>query len=292
MPCEILQRMYFGDEDVNPLDAHSSLFKIVLDTVELPDVPILHNFLHDLEAVFWTGLWIITTRVNYKPSESYALNIFQDTLNLTLPEARLDAFESSIQEALDGCLLEQLNGLAWMFDAVRDFLHSSATVLGQKRAWLTSDGLKIYSILHANFAVAFARLADPQAVWAAVQLLETTSSSPRLLDAIVDEDPKKPEVAPDSEAEEKEKAEEEEGLPLSVKPREPNEEERAHADAPPASSRKRSHHHGKEADGDDGEGRSSDLKRAKANDGGRISAAGPRPRQVGTPCDLPNPVAA
>jgi hypothetical protein len=298
MPCEILRRQYFGLALLDPDEDSTQLtFDLTCDDLTSNDPsddfdePLLHNFLHDLEATFWTGLWIITSRVNHERSRTYALNIFQNTPTLTLPLSRLSAFELPIQKALYRCLLEQLKRLATIFEMLRTSLYTAATRLGQARAWRTDDGQQRYAKLHTRFAVAFAALADPQAPWASVQLQLPTSSSPRPMDAIIDSDPKEPRVAPGSEAEEKEKAEEEEGLPLSVKHREPDEEKRAPADAPPASSKKRSHHHGKEADGDDSEGGSIDSKRTKANDGARISVAGPRPRQVGTPCDLPNPVA-
>jgi hypothetical protein len=166
MPCEILRHRYFGDDD--DVTEEDALARLTMDpnddeTSETPEFPLLHNFLHDLEASFWTGLWIITSRVNHEPSRLYALGIFKNTLPLTLPESRLKAFRKPIKDALNGCLLEKLKRLAPTFEAIRKMLYTCAKVMGKKRTWWESPGYKIYSNLHANFALAFASLADSHA---------------------------------------------------------------------------------------------------------------------------------
>ena len=98
MPCEILQCVYFGHDD------SSSFVPFHLDIASNaapppPRIPVLHNYLHDLEAIYWTGLWIITSRVNHEPSLTWGLKIFRHTL--TLPPERLQAFILSIRHVLD-----------------------------------------------------------------------------------------------------------------------------------------------------------------------------------------------
>jgi hypothetical protein len=188
---------------------------------------------------------------------------------LTLPQSRLDAFEFPIKKALSGCLLKELQGVAEIFDSVRETLQGAEELLGEHRTWWESDGYELYSTCHAHLAAAFAFLADPDSVWAAVELQDSISSSPRPMGVVISEEEAKEKAEKEAKerAEEKEKddddddEEEEEGLPCRVKH--------------PASGRKRSHHEGEQADDDDGETRSSASKRVKSNNGGRVSASGP-----------------
>jgi hypothetical protein len=50
---------------------------------------------------------------------------------LTLPQSRLDAFELPIKKALSGCLLKELQGVAEIFDSVRETLQGAEEFLGE-----------------------------------------------------------------------------------------------------------------------------------------------------------------
>jgi hypothetical protein len=272
MPCEILRGRYFGDDEDATFEDAVGRLEIDEAESDTPEFPLLHNFLHELEASFWTGLWIITSRVNHEQSRLYVLGIFQNTPTLKIADARLKAFQRPIGDALKGCLLEKLKGLATTFDAVRKILHRCAKVMGKSGIWWERAGYEIYSNLHANFALAFVVLANPDALWASVKLQLPSSSSPQPMKAIVDADPSNAHVAPVSGNEDKVRAEEQgtkkkkkmrERLPRRVKPRRHDDE----AYTPAASCRKRSHREGEQADDDDGEGKSSNSKRVKSNNG-------------------------
>ncbi|KAJ2919088.1 hypothetical protein MD484_g1305, partial [Candolleomyces efflorescens] len=291
MPCEILQRDYFGIDDLvsfNPFDV--SVERRPLNAPPRPpDEPLLHNFLHDLEATYWTGLWIITSRVNHEPSLTWGLKVFCDTLTL-LPD-RLAAFKKSICDQLQQRLLENLREIADLFDNARNSLYGFATVLGKQKAWQTKEGRMMYSVLHARFATLFAILADPEAPWGNVDLQQSASSSPRCMEA--NEDSDKPQVISSAVQEAQEgtvqqqsnkdakkntKGKKKERLPGRLKAKNPDEK------AGPAFRRKRSHRDDDEAYEDESEGRSSHSKRVKSNSRGRASGSAPSSASTSAQC--------
>ncbi|KAJ2921592.1 hypothetical protein H1R20_g15496, partial [Candolleomyces eurysporus] len=286
MPCEILRRRYFGLKKEVQAITRVSRRKAnqAKDSHRVePTYPLIHNFLHDLEASWWITLWIITSRLGHKLSETYAIPIFYNTSTLELSEPRLAAFEEEIDKKLYGCLLELLKGVVGEFERIRLHLAQTAEDLGKAKAWSMKKGCQLYSELHANFAAAFAEFANPEAKWASVRLNIPTSSSPRPMDATVIEDLNELCVAPCSE----------ESLPTQVEPRDPDEEVRALADTPPPASLpssntlKRSYHDIEQGDADDEDGgRFSDSKRVKSNDGGKIPASGPSGASTSAGCGV------
>ncbi|KAJ2919066.1 hypothetical protein MD484_g1297, partial [Candolleomyces efflorescens] len=275
MPCEILRRKYFGtleeDED--------ELFTALTDSDnESCEEHLLHNYLHDLEATFWTGLWIITSR------------------------SRLDAFESPIKKALTACLLPQLQDVAVIFELVRKSLYRCARFLGKNKAWSTSEGNRAYSRVHRHLADAFGQFADPGGKWAAVPLRQPpASSSPRSMgNSIIEKEPKQPRTSQDPDGEYIPKSEEEdqeeeggkkEGKKASktkltkkaqeqthhlrrVSPRNPHGQSGGPASTQ-ATGRKRSHRADEQAHEGGSEESSSKSKRVKSNGGGRASASAP-----------------
>ncbi len=188
MPCEILCGSYFGldAEPPDPLTSWTKLTSSVpaVDMQPFQDPPVRFNFLHDLEATYWTGLWITTCRVNCEESRIFGFGIFDNNATLTLSQARLKAFERPISRILEECLLPEFKGLPPnCFEHARQGLHGAAVYLGRRQAWDNKDeGYKRYSAAHAALAVLFAFLADPAASWASVPL-QRTYSKPRSLGA-------------------------------------------------------------------------------------------------------------
>ncbi|KAJ2919085.1 hypothetical protein MD484_g1306, partial [Candolleomyces efflorescens] len=282
MPCEILQRRYFGHDELGSLNIRRAKVRLRKPRASPPPrIPVLHNYLHDLEATYWTGLWIITSRINHEPSSTWGLKVFRDTLTL-LPD-RLDAFMESILHALEECLVEDLREIAEIFDDARTALYACAKELGKRKAWKTDEGLEIHSVAHAHFAVLFSALADQEALWGTVDLEQSTSSSPRCMEA-VNEDSGKPQVAPSAvqeakdgtvqqqsnkDAKKKTKGKRKERLARRVKPKHTDEK------AGQSLRRKRSHGDGEEAYEDEGDRRTGHSKRVKSNSGGRASGSAP-----------------
>ncbi|KAJ8691050.1 hypothetical protein PTI98_010659 [Pleurotus ostreatus] len=183
MPCEILRGSYFG-LDPEPPDPVTFSTKLTSSVSAVDDPPVRFNFLHDLEATYWTGLWITTCRVNCEESRIFGFRIFDNNATLTLSQARLKAFERPISRILEKCLLPELKGLPPnCFEHARQCLHGAAVYLGRRQAWDNKDeGYKRYSAAHGALAVSFAFLADPAASWASVPL-QRTDSKPRSLGA-------------------------------------------------------------------------------------------------------------
>ncbi|KAF9544847.1 hypothetical protein CPC08DRAFT_401164 [Agrocybe pediades] len=63
---------------------------------------VVHNPQHDVESLWWLGLWTLTVRVDHSPSRQWAKPIFRDTLNPS--DARQAAFVDVILDQLRGCL--------------------------------------------------------------------------------------------------------------------------------------------------------------------------------------------
>ncbi|KDQ25287.1 hypothetical protein PLEOSDRAFT_1019128, partial [Pleurotus ostreatus PC15] len=87
MPCEILRGSYFG-LDPEPPDPVTFSTKLTSSVSAVDDPPVRFNFLHDLEATYWTGLWITTCRVNCEESRIFGFRIFDNNATLTLSQAR------------------------------------------------------------------------------------------------------------------------------------------------------------------------------------------------------------
>ncbi|KAJ2915400.1 hypothetical protein MD484_g5046, partial [Candolleomyces efflorescens] len=269
MPCEILCRQYFGlTTSLNPFTTKFAFITWIKDRSNRPhhpkDIkpPLLHNFLHDLEAIFWTGLWIITSRVNHEPSRLYGLNIFQNSPKLELTQSRRQAFEYSIEDVLSRCLQESLVPLADLFEQLRISLYTSAISLGRARSWLSDDGIREFSELHMHFALVFDVLKGAQHPWASVKLQPATDSIPR---------PMAPRAHPNAEKDVEQKKQNKvkkvgERLPCRVIP----QDEEGYIAA--ASGRKRSRREGEQAN--DGGERRSGSKRLRSTDGGQVSASG------------------
>ncbi|KAF9533046.1 hypothetical protein CPB83DRAFT_525402 [Crepidotus variabilis] len=72
-------------------------------------IPFQHNFLHDLESIWWILLWTMLQRVPFAPSHQYAAGLFVNTRNI--PQAREEAFVaggaliSSLFTSLHPCFL-------------------------------------------------------------------------------------------------------------------------------------------------------------------------------------------
>jgi hypothetical protein len=198
MPCEILQRRYFGFETKVVIQAGPDGRKRLV--AEEGNHPIIHNFLHDIEASFWTGLWIVTCRVNHEPSKDWARPIFQDTPILHLSSERSSAFQDPISEHLDEYLPDQLKDLANPLDFIRHWLFEATKELGRAKAWSMANGCLTYSKVHENVAQVFhelaASLTNESPSWAKVKL-QNPISVPQPMDVVLDEGSDAQPVAPE-----------------------------------------------------------------------------------------------
>ncbi len=87
---------------------------------QLALTPVVHNFLHDIESIWWVYLWTILALVNHSPSNSFAAIVFEDTFNPSL--VRGEMLTTSISNRLQQHLHPMLQQLVQPVDAVRSQL--------------------------------------------------------------------------------------------------------------------------------------------------------------------------
>jgi len=140
MPHEILSRNYLFQPRVEKLNiiADANLTEALLAEMkptEEPDSefakgkvtrePMVHNFRHDVECVWWIMLWTPTGRVDHDLAKNFSNAVFQTTL--TLSPIRHHAFNSGYTESkkdLEDVLPPSLSRFAqWMVLMRRDLVN-------------------------------------------------------------------------------------------------------------------------------------------------------------------------
>jgi len=115
--------------------------------------PVIHNFQHDLESLFWVMLWIVTARVGHKQSFAFSQKIFHTSL--TLHRSRLNAFTETILDELKACLHPDLKCLAQDLNELRAALHEECLRRGIHGTWSFPAS---YSFIHDLFLDFFSSL--------------------------------------------------------------------------------------------------------------------------------------
>lgn len=125
-----------------------------LDVTASP-LPVIHNFQHDLESLWWIVLWIVTMRMNHPPSQKHARPIFQNSL---IPSpARSAAFKHGLMQ-MQGILLNQLVPFLDALERVRSSLYGQYWQLGEDKQ---NEDCSSYSTIHWAFVRFFKILETP-----------------------------------------------------------------------------------------------------------------------------------
>lgn len=169
MPHEILSHQYIfqrldaedSEDSDNSADSNAILAAMKSAKKKDPEFtknefiaePIVHNFQHDVESIWWIALWTLTSRVGYHPAKEYANTVFQTTLDLSA--TRSHAFISTdtpFQEKLNEVFLPSLSELTpWIVPMRRQLLHHY-----KKRAHKSKLFVKgSYGSFHTSFQKIF-----------------------------------------------------------------------------------------------------------------------------------------
>ncbi|KAH9487287.1 hypothetical protein JR316_0001357 [Psilocybe cubensis] len=136
MPVEIMQNCYLYTKARN----HNKVISLVGNLKEAmlrhhtqydqttngkpTATPVVYNFQHDLESLWWVLVWSLTARVDHQPSRTWANYIFQHDAVLTT--ARLNFLrpyrgdpDENVQD-LQRIMLPSISVLSYLVDALRD----------------------------------------------------------------------------------------------------------------------------------------------------------------------------
>ncbi|KAF4582549.1 hypothetical protein EYR38_002675 [Pleurotus pulmonarius] len=170
MPHEILQSGYIESYTLPPRRTWD------LDTFTktrgpaAPPIPLVYNFQHDLESIWWLFLWTITCRVSHTPSIGYGRDIFRNTLQLSSQRSR--CFQSSIITSLT-CLLSSLQQLVPLLDTLRESMVDEYMYHHKDQDW---SNLSSYINIHDAFHTFFLAIGQSRAIWGSTALV--TSHQP------------------------------------------------------------------------------------------------------------------
>jgi len=129
MALEILDRRYIfqprafnasdkedDDKDEFFTALHPVKKKDPQNTERFPTPPVVHNFQHDVESVWWITLWTLTGRVDHVEAKNYANAVFQTTLTPSSSRRQvLLSTETTFQTVLESVLPPSLSSFVpWM----------------------------------------------------------------------------------------------------------------------------------------------------------------------------------
>lgn len=164
-----------SDSDSDSVLSESGSDSDADDSVLRP--PVVHNFQHDLESVWWIVLWTCTLRVNYEPSRTWARTIFRNS-NKLCREREL-CFTSPIRGTLRKKLQANLKVFAAPLDKIRNHLKTTYQTRERKNQ-LEVPGS--YARIHRLFVKFFSTFQNKDQAWRNVRFSERyddpTSAAP------------------------------------------------------------------------------------------------------------------
>lgn len=167
MPHEILYFHYI------PLPSLPPIYEIIdvfadggQPDPQPPEQPLVYNFQHDLESLWWIFLWTVLSRVPHQASVMYGKTIFQNTMILSA--ARSQCFLEEIGTHLEQCLHSPLKLLSAPLEMLRRIMHSA--YVERRRDGKLTD-IASYVAVHRCFVQFFNRIKTSQATWGGTALV-------------------------------------------------------------------------------------------------------------------------
>ncbi|KDQ22368.1 hypothetical protein PLEOSDRAFT_1098298 [Pleurotus ostreatus PC15] len=172
MPHEILRSRYlkFPTSTLPDTTFDLDTFQDTEDPAA-PQMPLVYNFQHDLESIWWIFLWTITCRVSHPPSIVFGQGIFKNTMDLS--SERSACFEDSITTSLRPCLLPPLERLAAPLERLRRAMVNAYMHHHKNQDW---SNLSSYIHIHNAFHFFFLAIGLSRANWGGTALV--TSHQP------------------------------------------------------------------------------------------------------------------
>ena len=140
-------------------------------TEVIPLLPVLHNFQHDVESLWWIALYTMTGRVSQPEAKEYAKAVFRTTL--TLSDSRRQAVlssETTFQNTLESVLPPFVSSLArWLVLMRRDLLNHYEQHARNNDLFVKGS----YGLFHTSFQNFFspALFAEIRSGWQVVALV-------------------------------------------------------------------------------------------------------------------------
>ncbi|KAG9218193.1 hypothetical protein CCMSSC00406_0005874 [Pleurotus cornucopiae] len=134
-------------------------------------MPLVYNFQHDLESIWWIFLWTVTCRVSHPPSIVFGQDIFKNTMQLS--SERSKCLQYPIESSLLTCLMSPLQQLAAPLETLRKFMANAYMFHHKDQDW---SNLSSYIHIHNVFHMFFAAIDPSPADWSGIALV--TSHQP------------------------------------------------------------------------------------------------------------------
>ncbi|KAF9560248.1 hypothetical protein CPC08DRAFT_723418 [Agrocybe pediades] len=122
--------------------------------------PVIRNFQHDLEALYWLILWTLVDRIPYEPSHKYSKEIFSNTVAPST--LRSKAFMDPIVAKLEMTLKPSVAFLAIPLEVIRNALHA---VYEQREKANQVDNPRAYVDIYNSFSLFFQAIAEERSAW-------------------------------------------------------------------------------------------------------------------------------
>ncbi|KAJ8701572.1 hypothetical protein PTI98_000336 [Pleurotus ostreatus] len=151
MPHEILQSHYLEFPTLPPRDTTIDFATFTKSVApDAAQMPLVYNFQHDLESIWWIFLWTVTCRVSHTPSIVYGQDIFKNTMQLS--SERLKCLLYPIKPSLLACLPSPLQQLAAPLEKLRGFMVDAYMYHHKDQDWADlSSYIHIHNVFHAFF---------------------------------------------------------------------------------------------------------------------------------------------
>ncbi|KAF9556343.1 hypothetical protein CPC08DRAFT_820547 [Agrocybe pediades] len=125
------------------------------------DGPVVYNYQHDLESVWWLLLWTLVDRIPNWASYVYSQGIFQNSMVPSVE--RYTAFTASIAHNLRMNLKPSVSDFAAHMEQMRELLFNACILREQKNRL---DDRNSYVAIHENIYELFRLIHEDNTTWA------------------------------------------------------------------------------------------------------------------------------
>ncbi|KAF4623719.1 hypothetical protein D9613_001461 [Agrocybe pediades] len=125
------------------------------------DGPVVYNYQHDLESVWWLLLWTLVDRIPHWASCVYSQGIFQNSMVPSLK--RYQAFTAPIEHDLRMNLKPSVSDFAAHMEQMRELLFNACILREQKNRL---DDRNSYVAIHENMYELFRLIHEDNTTWA------------------------------------------------------------------------------------------------------------------------------
>ncbi len=102
-----------------PQSGPTAMPELSTNTVEATTWPVVYNFQHDLESLWWIALWVLLARIAHEASQQYARTIYVNRLGCPQERAHVFVNKGRLVEKLRETMHSSLRGFINLLDEWR-----------------------------------------------------------------------------------------------------------------------------------------------------------------------------